>query len=186
MKNKKQEVRKRYDATADKYDSRYQQIQFAKYREVLSSIVLESEDVLFDVGSGTALLLDYFQQNNLNFVCCDFSYEMLSEGRKKHPNSNFVCADIDYLPFRKKSCDILTCFSVLQNCPNPAKTFRELTSILKENGRIILSVLTNIFNLDNLSKMAKDAAVEVEKIWKMKIEDYCLIGKKKDEKSIKC
>ena len=62
MKNKKQEVLRKYDATADKYDSRYKQIQFTKYREILSFIKLRSEDIIIDIGCGTALFLDFLQK----------------------------------------------------------------------------------------------------------------------------
>lgn len=186
MKNKKQEVLRKYDATADKYDSRYKQIQFTKYREILSFIKLRSEDIIIDIGCGTALFLDFLLQYDINIISCDFSYKMLLEGKKKHPNSCFVCADADLLPFKKNSCDVLTFFSILQNSPKPVVTLNEGILLLKENGKIILSVLTKIYNLDDLSKLAKDADIEVEKIWKLKIEDFCLIGKKKDEKSIKC
>jgi len=179
MKNKKQEVRIRYDATADKYNSRYKQIQFTKYRDILSFIKLRSGDVLIDIGCGTALFLDFLQQHDINIICCDFSYKMLLEGKKKHPNSCFVCADADLLPFKKNSCDILTYFSVLQNSPKPTITLNEGILFLKENGKIVLSVLTKIFSLNDLSKLAKDTDVEVEKVWKLKLEDYCLIGKKK-------
>ncbi|MFW9852908.1 MAG: class I SAM-dependent methyltransferase [Candidatus Thorarchaeota archaeon] len=178
MNKKKFEVRRRYDATAKHYDPRYTDIQKQKYQEVFSHSNISEYELILDVGAGTGLLLDFFKEKTQNIFCCDFSINMLKEGRKKHSNGFFICSDIESLPFREKCFDLCTSFSVLQNVQNIRKTIEEKIYVIKDNGILILTALKKKFNKNNLRNIVDKAGLKLIKIWDLPIEDISLIARK--------
>jgi demethylmenaquinone methyltransferase/2-methoxy-6-polyprenyl-1,4-benzoquinol methylase len=178
MSKKKFEVRRRYDATAKHYDPRYTNIQKQKYREVFSHINFSDKELILDVGAGTGLLLDFFEENAQNIFCCDFSINMLKEGRKKHNNGFFICSDIESLPFRENCFDLCTSFSVLQNVQNIHKTIEEKLFVIKNNGILILTALKKKFDKNKLKNIVNTAGFKLNKIWDLSIEDISVIARK--------
>ncbi len=178
MNKKKFEVRRRYDATAKHYDPRYTNIQKQKYNEVFSHSNLSDYELILDVGAGTGLLLDFYKEKTQNIFCCDFSVNMLNEGKKKHNNGFFICSDIESLPFRKNSFDLCTSFSVLQNVQNVSKTIEEKFLVLKDNGILILTALKKKFDKNRLKHIIDKAGFKLVKIWNLSVEDISLIARK--------
>lgn len=178
MSKKKFEVRRRYDATAKHYDPRYTSIQKQKYREVFSHVNLSEYKIILDVGAGTGLLLDFYNERVQDIFCCDFSFNMLMEGKKKHKNGFFICSDIESLPFRKGSFDLSTSFSVIQNVQNIDKMISEKFDVLRENGELVLTALKNKFDKNKLKHIIDKAGFLLIKIWNLSIEDISLIASK--------
>ena len=179
MRNKKYDVRQKYDSTADRYDSRYRDIQKQKYFEIFSETEIGKRSIVVDVGGGTGLLLDYLKREDCTTIVTDLSFEMLKEGRKKFPRGYFVCSDSEFLPFKKEIGDIVTCISVIQNLEDPHKTIEECKHILKENKKLILTALEKLFDPENLRKIVEKIGFSIDRIWLLSIEDLALIASKR-------
>ena len=178
MSNKKYDVRHKYDSTADRYDTRYRDIQMQKYFEIFSKIKMVKNGTIIDVGGGTGLFLDYLQSNELTTIITDISVEMLKEGRKKNSHGFFLCADSEYLPLRKNSGDLITCISVIQNLENPQKTVKECYFVVKKNKYFVLTALEKLFHLEKLREIVEKIGFILIKAWLLSQEDIAIIARK--------
>ncbi|MCG3226516.1 MAG: class I SAM-dependent methyltransferase [Candidatus Heimdallarchaeota archaeon] len=182
MKERKAELRRKYDTTAKAYDTRYTDIQNRKYLEVFSKFDVKVSDVIVDVGSGTGLLLDFLHYNKGNIFCCDLSFNMLKEGKKKHQHDHFVCADSEFLPFRDSSADIVSSFTVFQNLPNPSAVMNQIIPILKYGGALILTALQKKYKIEDLRKLIAQTNLKIDTIWNLTYEDTSVIARKVENK----
>ncbi len=180
MKDKKYEVRRRYDATATYYDKRYWGIQMTKYNEIFSEIDIDNSEIILDVGGGTGLLFDFMENQTSNIFCCDVSFNMLKEGKNKHKANHFVCADSDHLPFKENRFSKIICVSVIQNVPNPQIALREIHSSLRCDGILILTALTKLFTDSKIKEIMHKASFSILKLWQLSIEDISVIAEKND------
>ncbi|MHA1219607.1 MAG: class I SAM-dependent methyltransferase [Candidatus Heimdallarchaeaceae archaeon] len=178
MSNKKYEVRHKYDSTAEQYEDRYTAIQKQKYFEIFSDIDIEERTIVYDVGGGTGLLLNYLKQDNITIIVNDISLEMLKVGIKKYPLGFFVCADSEFLPFREGSGDYITCISVVQNLVNPQKMIDECHDIVRKRSYLVLTALKKIFSIKILENMVEKSGFKIIKSWNLSIEDIAIIAKK--------
>lgn len=182
MKERKAEVRRKYDTTAKAYDTRYTEIQNRKYLEVFSKFDVKDSDVIVDVGAGTGLLLDFLHSNKGNIFCCDFSFNMLKEGKKKHQHNQFICADSEFLPFRDSSADIVSSFTVFQNLPNPSEVIKQIIPILKQRGTLILTALQKKYKIEDLRKLIVQTNLKIDIVWNLTYEDTSVIARKVENK----
>ncbi|MCG3221842.1 MAG: class I SAM-dependent methyltransferase [Candidatus Heimdallarchaeota archaeon] len=182
MNERKAEVRRKYDTTAKAYDTRYTEIQNRKYLEVFSKFDVKDSDVVVDVGAGTGLLLDFLHNNKGNIFCCDLSFNMLKEGKKKHQHNHFICADSEHLPFRESSANIVTSFTVFQNLPNPSAVMNQIIPILKYRGALILTALQKKYKIEDLRKLIAQTNLKIVTIWNLTYEDTSVIARKVENK----
>ncbi len=180
MKDKKYDVRRRYEATATQYDKRYLEIQMSKYNEIFSEIDVDNSDIILDVGGGTGLLLDFMENQTSNIFCCDISFKMLLEGKNKHKTNHFICADSDHLPFKKNIFNKIVCVSVIQNIPDPQITLREIHSSLRSEGIFILTALTKLFSDSDIKETMHKARFSILKLWQLPVEDIAVIANKNE------
>jgi dolichyl-phosphate beta-glucosyltransferase len=94
--------------------------------------------VILDVGAGTgANLLEFGKLGKVAGV--DIS-ESAVEFCKRRGITDISRAPADSLPFGDGSFDIITCLDVLEHVPDPVKALIELKRVLKDNGRMIITV----------------------------------------------
>jgi len=179
MSKKKYETTHKYDSTADKYDSRYRNIQKRKYLEVFTHHKIAESELIIDVGGGTGLLVEFLPKHQTNIIVCDISIEMLKIGKKKFSSGNFVCADSEHLPFRSNSTNMITCFSLLQNLQDPYNTLKESFKALKEEGILIITVLTKLFDENELGKILENVNFQIVKTRILSVEDLSIVAKKR-------
>lgn len=95
---------------------------------------------VLDLACGTGYWTKVISQTAQSIIASDISAEMITEARKKDfvCQPDFVCADLYYLPFAKKSFDIITVGFWFSHEPkqNYAAFFDILKPLLKENGTI--------------------------------------------------
>ncbi len=179
MNTKKFEVARRYNETADAYDKRYTKIQHTKFREVLPELDFQKHEIIVDIGGGTGLLIDFLKDIEQNIIVCDLSYEMLKIGKNKHKRCHFICADSESLPLRQSCSQKTFYFSVLQNLEESDQTLREGFRILQNNGYIVVTALTKIFEEEKLKQILEKIEFKIKKIWVLSIEDIAVLAKKK-------
>jgi demethylmenaquinone methyltransferase/2-methoxy-6-polyprenyl-1,4-benzoquinol methylase len=182
MNKRKADVRQKYDSTAKAYDKRYNDIQKRKYLEVFSKFEIKETDIVIDIGAGTGLLIDFLRDIKENIFCCDLSLNMLKEGKKKHQHNQFICADSENLPFRNSCADLVTSFTVFQNLPNPKEALRQIISMMKPKGTLILTVLKKKYKDDDLRELIVQTNLRINTIWNLAIEDTSVIARKVENK----
>lgn len=97
---------------------------------------------ILDAGCGAGRFLDIASRAECDVVGIDISNAVDAAranltGRK---NVHFVQASIYELPFRDATFDGCYCIGVIQHTPEPQKTVRSLPRILKEGGRIAVTI----------------------------------------------
>ncbi len=123
---KKRRMMRRYDITAEMYDTRYAEEQAAKIEAALKRVAIESHDRVLDSGCGTGVLFDYIADKAKLIVGVDISRKTLVQAirhvqRKSLSNVHLVQADMDNLPFGDGVFSKVFSLTVLQNSPEYAR-----------------------------------------------------------------
>ncbi|MHA1335050.1 MAG: class I SAM-dependent methyltransferase [Promethearchaeota archaeon] len=178
-----------YNKTAKHYDSRYYNIQNAKYNVSIKGISLINKLIL-DGGCGTGLFFEFLIKNeesnlikNFTYIGIDVSIKMLEifkEKRlkiqvKKRIKPNLILSDIENLPFREASFDAIFTFTSIQNLSNPLRGIRELLYTGKNNGFWISSILKKKMN-EKIQKELKLSLRDLKIINLEDLEDIIHIG----------
>ena len=148
------DVKERYDASAEIYNSRYGDIQEEKYHLMLQDLHLKKP--ILDLGSGTGLLREFLHVKK-GFIGIDISYEML-----KQASGARVQGDIEKLPFKDNSLSTVLSFTALQNLESADKMLAEVHRVLKKNGIFVLTVLNKVsLPLGSIEKQFKIVEMKV-------------------------
>lgn len=97
---------------------------------------------VLDVGCGAGRFLDVASQSGAEIVGVDISNAVDAakanlEGRE---NVHLVQASIYELPFRAGAFDACYCIGVIQHTPDPKASLQSLPKVLKENGRLAVTI----------------------------------------------
>ncbi len=176
---KKRELKKRYDSTAEIYDERYFEIQLKKFRAIKSEI--ENVSRLLELGCGTGFFLEEFSRFSDEVYGVDFSIRMLEKARERSSGSFLICADADNLPFKNQTFETVVSLTLLQNMPDPTLTFAEISRVLKKDGKVITSILAKKISPDEMENQMNSANLKPLRIEKIpESEDLISVGKKVD------
>jgi SAM-dependent methyltransferase len=93
---------------------------------------------ILDVACGDAMFKTYLSPRH-RYTGVDFSERPLARARKYFPG-NYLRADIHDLPLSDCSFDVAVSLQTFQYLENPVKALRELSRILRPDGKLILSV----------------------------------------------
>jgi malonyl-CoA O-methyltransferase len=161
--DKKRDIMRRYDATAQIYDTRYAEEQAAKIEAALRHVEVQAEAIL-DVGCGTGILFGYVADKAAMTVGVDVSSKTLLKAKERarnHPNVHLVCADADNMPLRDKVFDRAFAVTIIQNMPSQAETLNEIRRVVKDNALIVVTGLKKIFTKNKLQKTLKNAGLNI-------------------------
>jgi malonyl-CoA O-methyltransferase len=154
VKNFKQGVIKNFNRAASRYTqfARLQKVVGDKLLQSMSQVNQENKTAtaqqILDLGCGPGLFLEALSRNHPQAVvlAIDMAGDMLEMAKKSllHiPRVNFICADASQLPIRDGTTDVIFTNLMLQWCPDLQTVFCELKRILKQNGCIFFSILTD-------------------------------------------
>jgi len=104
---------------------------------------IEKNEVILDVGCGKGFLTDYFASKSIETIGVDISLSKLKMGRKEVENrrgAKFVCGSVVHIPFRNSLFDVIISSELLEHVSDIRNTVREFSRILRDDGRIIISV----------------------------------------------
>ncbi len=95
-----------------------------------------------DAGCGAGRFLDVASQTGCELVGVDMSdaIDVARTNLGQRKNIHFVQASIDALPFRENVFDGCYCIGVLQHTPDPLKALSFLPKVLKEGGKIAVTL----------------------------------------------
>jgi ubiquinone/menaquinone biosynthesis C-methylase UbiE len=147
-------VKKTYSKIAEDF-SRTRQKDWEEFENFLPFI--KNTDKLADIGCGNSRFYSFLskklQPNKIEYIGIDNNKKLLKEANKNlkglraktKNNLNFKLkkGDILKLPLKDKSFDAVSCIAVLHHIPSDKlreKAIEELARILKEKGRLFLTV----------------------------------------------
>lgn len=162
---KKRRVMRRYDLTAEMYDSRYAEEQTAKIIAALKNLT-EPNGPILDAGCGTGLLFDYVTDKTRLTVGIDISKKTLMLALRrlrdlKISNVFLVQADVDNMPFDNNVFGRIFSITVLQNSPDPGRTLAEIKRVGKHEVVFVITGLKSIFGEGAFRRLLKNAGMRI-------------------------
>lgn len=111
-----------------------------KCHERLGRFIHPSGKYLLDAASGSIQYPEYlaYSSNYQYRICADFSFQALTEAKKKlGAKGIYILCDITHLPLKKNSVDSFVSLHTIYHIPKDqqAKAIRELYRVLRPNGK---------------------------------------------------
>lgn len=115
----------------------------------------KKSEVILDIGTGTGRIArKIVTSSGASVIGVDINRHNLKIAQQRRKTLkeyadayNLVAADGQYLPFKNSVFDSVVCIRVLKYFPNYELGVREISRVLKNNGKAVLSV-SNIFSVD--------------------------------------
>ena len=153
-----------YDLQAPIYNVQYLGEQDAKIEDILSSLKLESQEAVLDLGCGTGFLFHHINPLIGLLVGVDLSQKALQEAKKrtkKLSNVALVRADADNTPFIDQTFDKVFAITVLQNMPDPTRTLCEMKRAAKPQAIFAVTGLKKKFTQESFLDLLELAQLKV-------------------------
>lgn len=99
--------------------------------------------IVLEVGCGAGIYTKYLRRHSQYLAALDIQRGLLiksREGFTKKINNFFIQADAAALPFLDNSFNAVVCTQVLEHIKDDLKVLKEIKRVLKQNGRLIMSV----------------------------------------------
>ena len=155
MKNRYTEAtRKRYNRIASVYDfmeSLIERSRYSGWRQLLWSKV--EGQIILEVGVGTGKNFPFYPPGS-DITAIDFSEKMLDRAREKAKKQDIEIAlrqmDVQNLSFEDDTFDTIVSTFVFCSVPDPIKGLKEIKSVCKPNGKLLLLehvLSSNRFNM---------------------------------------
>jgi len=137
----KEEVRRKYEGFASKYD-RWEGIgEFLLIGRLRKKLLRRVHGNVLDVGIGTGKNLRYYSRR-CSITGIDYSLAMLAVAEKRAEElgrkARLIEGDAERLPFKKGEFDCVVDTLGLCTYPNPVKALKEMKRVCKKEGRIFL------------------------------------------------
>ncbi len=179
----KNQTRDAYDAAAKEFsDSR------AKFWEELSYLgehAVPGSRIL-DVGCGNGRLLSILP-GNVEYIGVDFSKELLSIARARHPGGTFIHGNATDLPFSDREFDTVFSFATLHHIPSRElrrKAVAEMARVLRPGGTLIVTAW-DLWHANHLGDLARGILRALVRSGSADVGDIFLpLGKKKGTRYI--
>lgn len=124
--------------------------------------------ICLDLGCGTAETVEYFQNEFMHTIGCDYSFGMLKVALQKSlKNVSFVHSLSEKLPFKNNSIDIILLYGMLHHIDSVEKikqTLNEIRRVLKANGMVAVYEFNTLNPVSRhiLNTCKIDAAVHLD------------------------
>jgi ubiquinone/menaquinone biosynthesis C-methylase UbiE len=137
------QLQKYFDQLASTWDKELTQERLNCLSNIIKELNIKSGYCVLDLGSGTGVLLPFLIAelgDEGKIVALDFSAEMLVQGKAKSslPIVDFVQADGMAIPLADDSMDLAICNSVFPHFDDKVGALKEITRVLKNNGRLVI------------------------------------------------
>lgn len=143
MRNNKQN--KFWNSFARKYDGFIERYAKNTYEQSIKLIKdeLSSKSNVLEIGTGTGFIAFAIAEKVQEITATDYSPEMINVAKEKQMqslNKNIVFQECEAskMDFPDKSFDMIIGSNVFHLIPNADKAMREISRVLKDNGKIVL------------------------------------------------
>ncbi|MFH1420832.1 MAG: class I SAM-dependent methyltransferase [Candidatus Aenigmatarchaeota archaeon] len=129
------------------YDS-WKQIQFEKYKQMLPMLQEMNLASTLDVGAGSGFFEEFLEENGFStggFVCVEPDKKMF----KACGFRNKILCSAEKLPFENERFDSLVCLDTIHLITDA----KDMSRVLKNNGKMLVSLFCNKDNVDEKEKM---------------------------------
>ncbi|MCK5506494.1 MAG: class I SAM-dependent methyltransferase, partial [Thermodesulfovibrionia bacterium] len=140
-----------YDKLASqcKWDGFANEYETARRLNIIFSKLIdpsELKDKLFlDAGSGGGHFSHAAKSLGAEVISLDVGLNLLKQvGRRC--NSTKVMGSVLELPLKRSSFDIVLSTEVIEHTPNPVSAIRELSSVVKDDGLLVLTIPCRLWN----------------------------------------
>lgn len=142
--------------------------------EILARLVVErKESLVLDAGCGGGFILNFLPKLSRDavYLGLDISLRNVQRARSKwaelktFPEAHFLVADVENLPLKGSFVDVVVSIEVLEHLLDPRSGLREMSRVLRQNGKIVLTT-PSAFKLSGRSVLSavRDAVfAQVEK-----------------------
>ena len=104
-------------------------------RAIRKCIQFQKRDLILEVGSGLSPMVD----DSERIVYSELSFAALQTLKRRQGLGFFVVADATHLPFKTGSFSQVICSEVLEHLPEDRPALREMASVMKPGGSLILT-----------------------------------------------
>lgn len=159
----KKTIRDRYDDLGGRvYDMRYTEEQRLKYESMLAEVKVRPDDIVLDNGCGTGLLFEYV---TAYMVGLDVSVKLLGKARDRTKDVvQLVNGDSENLPFRPRVFHSVMSFTVLQNALSPERMLREMDSVRRGDGVLVVSILKKALSKQEFMELFIKSNLKIKKV----------------------
>lgn len=112
-------------------------LRFNFYNELF--LYFDSGDAALDVDCGTGNMSFELAKRYQRVCELDISKGMLKKGKRKMKYP--VCGSGEYLPFKDKCFDAVTCILLIGHFPNPEMAMSEMKRVLKDGGILVVNLV---------------------------------------------
>ena len=95
---------------------------------------------LLDAGCSDGYLDYLIKDKRLKIFGVDINETDIQIAKELNPENRYLVCDITKMPFKSNYFDTIVCIDVLEHLENDEKAIREITRVLKEGGKAILTV----------------------------------------------
>jgi ubiquinone/menaquinone biosynthesis C-methylase UbiE len=136
--------RKFFDQYAFGWDERNHPDDQPQIQKLVKEFDLKPGDWVLDVGTGNGLLIPYLSakvKERGKIFPLDFSWNMISQARKKNIKANigFINASVEALPIKDQKIDCITCMDTFAHVSAQKAALREMVRVLRKGGRLYVS-----------------------------------------------
>ena len=161
-----------FNSIAEKWDSTIT-VDKEKIHKLLSQISIKNGDSILDVGTGTGVLIPFYNQINKDgkMTGVDIFEGMLNVAKRKFSNLNnvnFEVLDVEN-DFIQSKFDKVVLYSMFPHLNNKVETIKKLVNNnLKSNGKLLIADYDSREFLNNMhsntdERVSKDRLIDVNK-----------------------
>ena len=135
-------VKDYFDQVSPEWDSLRKSLYGEEVREaIIKAAEITSRDIVLEVGAGTGFLTEAAAKVAEKIIALDLSKSMTDEAisRLGDRNVEFKIGSVERIPLGDNSVDAVVGNMFLHHCPDPEKAIREMSRVLRPEGRIVFA-----------------------------------------------
>lgn len=119
------------------------------YEIILSSLKITPGKKILDIACGWGEVLALAKEKGLEVFGIDISKHAIKLARERIGGGNLQVAQAEKLPFKDNTFDYIVCIGSLEHFDSPEKALKEISRVIKPNGRILIRV-PNLYFLGHI------------------------------------
>lgn len=119
------------------------------YQGILNSLGVSAGKKILDIACGWGEVLALAKEKGLEVFGIDISKHAIKLARERIGGGNLQVAQAEKLPFKDNTFDYIVCIGSLEHFDSPEKALKEMSRVIKPNGRILIRV-PNLYFLGHI------------------------------------